>query len=130
MEVQGQQPLRPHPSIQRFEEAQAELVRANRDRVRQAREALTGLVGKQFQAARAARREAEARRIDDSAQIAHASERQESDRVDLSAAARTLAENASPERDAAVQELKAQRDAGTLDTPARIELAAQRMLGA
>jgi anti-sigma28 factor (negative regulator of flagellin synthesis) len=51
------------------------------------------------------------------------------DRLDLSEVAQSAAEEkADPAREARIAELKAQHDSGQLNTPARIDLAADELL--
>jgi hypothetical protein len=112
MEVRGQQPSGPQSPRQRFEEVQAELARANRERVRRAREALYSMTERRLEEAREARRESH--RLDS---------------IDLSAAARVVLESVRGDHDERVTELKRLHDAGQLNTPDRVQGAAVRILG-
>jgi hypothetical protein len=138
MEVQGRQAGEPLRSRQVFENEQRALIEANRDRVREARDDLHALANERLSRLRAAREQAVA---EERARQDAASERR--DRIELSAEARALSETesreareprdteaaAEPETEQRVVELRAARDAGKLHTSARIELAAQRLLG-
>ena len=121
MEVHGRQPA------DRYRESREQLARANRERVREAREFLADMAAERGEELRRARETelAETQRRADARRTEEARERQ--DVLELSVASRL--EGTDEERAQRVQELKSQYQAGTLDSPERIEKAAEGLLG-
>lgn len=134
MEVNNHQQPRPHPSILRFEEAQADFARASRERVRRSRDEMAQGTEDRAEALRESRQQAQAHRVEEPAVddrgVDRSRERQTLDRLELSSAARAAAEKANNPREALVQELRSQYETGELSSPERVERAAQRLLGA
>lgn len=131
MEVHGRQPGE-LPRDQ-YIERQAELQRANQERVRKAREIIVDLARQRQERLRTARELQLSQHADDADQARQSrSSEARADRgrdaIELSDAARDPSQ-ADAER---AQRLKALREAslsGTLNTPERIDQAAQRLLG-
>ncbi|MEW6073169.1 MAG: hypothetical protein AB1726_11345 [Planctomycetota bacterium] len=117
MEVRGRQPGGADEAQQRYREAQLELARANREHVRRAREVLQSL----------STRRLERRRLESRAAAEEIREPQ--DQIELSTAARAAASRPDEGRDARVRELAGAHAEGRLNTPDRVERAAQRLLG-
>ena len=123
MEVRGRQPNDPHPAQRRFHEERVDLFQRNRAKVRRAREILVDL-SEHKRLDRIERQESAERMRSDEVRS-----RERADRVELSEAARGLAQVDEPEREARLAELEQAHQAGELNTPERVEQAAQRILG-
>ena len=114
MEVHGRQPTEPESSRQRYVERQESLFRANRERVREARELLADM---------STERQGRVRDTRDGGRD-QAIRPRDRDVIEVSLR-RAEADEARAERVAA---LKADHEAGRLNTPERVEQAAQRLL--
>ena len=127
MEVHGRHAGDSTPPHDRLRENQDRLQRANRARIRRAREALVDLTlqrGRRIRDAHDTERDLATDRT--RRQIDHARRRQ--DVLELSDAARVETPDADRARDERVEELQRDHAQGTLNTPERIERAAQRLL--
>jgi len=131
MEVQGRQPGGDLPR-DRYLERREELSETRSERVREGREMLTELSRRRQEHLREAREahQAERAQASERAQEGRAEElraERREDVLDVSAAGREVTAE-DEERAQRVQELRAEHRAGTLNTPERVEQAAQNML--
>ena len=110
----------PERARRAYEQQQRALLDANRARVRAAREDLSTAARERLETLQDARAEREAR----NAEVRSARR----DELELSAAARAASEPSSAEREARVRELAEAHRANRLNTPERLEQAAQRLL--
>jgi hypothetical protein len=131
MEVHGRQPGGDLPREQ-YVERREELSEARSDKVREAREMLANLSRQRQERLREAREAHQAERTEtvERSQEERAEKlrtERRADVLDVSTEAREVtAEDEG--RAQHVQELRAEHEAGTLNTPERVEQAAQRML--
>ncbi len=130
MEVQGRQAGEPTRSRAVFEAEQRALIEASRSRVRDARDHLEALARERLTNLRAAREQAlaEERAVREARVRGRADAAERRDRIELSAEARALSEADASGDERRVAELAEEHRSGALNTPERIERAAQRLL--
>jgi len=131
MEVHGRQPGRELPH-DKYLERQEELRKANSERIRAAREMLVDHSRRQQEKTRELRetRQADQAEAAEQAQAKRAEELRAERRADVLEVSHAAREVTAEDEDRAqrVQELRGAYERGDLNTPERVEQAAQRML--